>query len=307
MNSTKHTYSQSQKWSSAQENASSFLGDLAELFKLRLSFLVVFSSVLGAVIVGGLSVFTFSDFVLLFIGGLLTSGSGSAVNQVLEKDVDKLMKRTHNRPLAKDSISVPKVLLIIGLSLCVGLTLLYFLHPMAAIFSMVAWALYGFVYTPMKKMGPFAVFIGAIPGALPVLIGTVAVEGQISFLAFLLFSIQFIWQFPHFWAIAWISDTDYKKAGFRLLPNVLSSKDESVAWQCLVYATLLIPISLVFWYNGFLGYVGLAVFNIFNLAYIFYAYKLYDELSDEAAKNLMFSSFFYLPLVLLSLSFLIIL
>ncbi len=279
---------------------------LAQLFKLRLSLLVVFSSVLGAIIVGGLSVLSFFEFVLLFSGGLLTSGSGSAVNQLLEKDTDKLMARTKDRPLATDSLSVPSTLLTIGISLCLGIFALYVLSPLAALFSILAWILYGFVYTPMKKMSPFAVFIGAIPGALPVLIGSVAVEGHISFLGFILFAIQFIWQFPHFWAIAWVADSDYKKAGFKLLPNVNSTKDESVAWQCFVYSLLLVPVSLVLWYNGFLSLIGLSVVNIFNLAYIFYSWQLYSQVTDDAAKRLMFSSFLYLPFVLLSLSFLII-
>ena len=279
---------------------------LAELFKLRLSLLVVFSSVMGAIIVGGLSVLSFFEFVLLFSGGLLTSGSGSAVNQLLEKDTDKLMARTKGRPLATDTMGVSSALLIIGISLCLGLLALYLLSPLAAIISTLAWILYGFVYTPMKKMSPFAVFVGAIPGALPVLIGSVAVEGDISFLAFILFAIQFIWQFPHFWAIAWVADSDYKRAGFKLLPNVNSTKDESVAWQCFVYSLLLVPVSLVLWYNGFLSLVGLSVFNMFNVAYIFYSWQLYSHVTDDAAKKLMFSSFLYLPLVLLSLSFLII-
>ncbi len=279
---------------------------LAELFKLRLSLLVVFSSVMGAIIVGGLSVLSFFEFVLLFSGGLLTSGSGSAVNQLLEKDTDKLMARTKGRPLATDTMGVSSALLIIGISLCLGLLALYLLSPLAAIISTLAWILYGFVYTPMKKMSPFAVFVGAIPGALPVLIGSVAVEGHISFLAFILFAIQFIWQFPHFWAIAWVADSDYKRAGFKLLPNVNSTKDESVAWQCFVYSLLLVPVSLVLWYNGFLSLVGLSVFNMFNVAYIFYSWQLYSHVTDDAAKKLMFYSFLYLPLVLLSLSFLII-
>lgn len=298
--------SHSSKWNDIQQIVVSGAKVMAQLFKLRLSLLVVFSSVLGAIIVGGLSVLSFSEFLLLFIGGLLTSGSGSAVNQLLEKDTDKLMSRTKDRPLANNVLTIPTALLIIGISLCLGLLALYVLSPLAAIFSMVAWILYGFVYTPMKKMSPFAVFVGAIPGALPVLIGGVAVEGHISFLAFLLFTIQFIWQFPHFWAIAWVADSDYKKAGFKLLPNVTSTKDESVAWQCFVYSLLLVPVTMILWYNGFVSLTGLSVVNAFNIIYIFYAWKLYSRLTDGAAKKLMFSSFLYLPLVLLSLSFLIV-
>ena len=294
-------------WSDYQGKLFSAYEILADLFKLRLSSLVVFSSVLGAVIVGGIQVLTFSEFLLLSFGGLLTSGSGSAVNQLLEKDFDKLMERTKNRPLAKNKISVTNTLLVIGISLCVGLISLYVIHPLAAFLAILAWALYGFVYTPMKRISPFSVFVGAVPGALPILIGCVAVQSEITFLAVLLFSIQFIWQFPHFWAIAWIADNDYKKAGFKLLPNVTSSKDDSVAWQCFVYSLLLVPLSFVFWYNGFLSDWGLFILNIINAFYIVYAWKLYDKLSDKAAKQLMFSSFAYLPLALISLSLLIIL
>jgi len=278
---------------------------LAQLFKLRLSLLVVFSSIMGAIIVGGIQILSFADFVLLFVGGILTSGSGSAVNQLLEKDSDKLMARTMDRPLAKNQVGVPLSILIIGVSLIGGLFSLYLINESAAMLAIMAWILYGFVYTPMKKMTPFAVFVGAVPGALPVLTGSVAVQGEITLLSFLLFSVQFIWQFPHFWAIAWLADKDYKKAGFKLLPNVKGEKDESVAWQCFVYSLLLIPISGVLWYNGLIGLTGFLVLNIFNTIYAYFSWSLYCNLSDKAAKKLMFYSFFYLPAFLIFLSLLI--
>ncbi len=278
---------------------------VAQLFKLRLSLLVVFSSILGAIIVGGAQVLSFADFILLFFGGLLTSGSGSAVNQLLEKDSDKLMSRTMNRPLAKEQLGVPLAILIIGLSLIGGLFSLYLINESAAMLAIMAWILYGFVYTPMKKMSPFAVFVGAIPGALPVLIGCVAVQGEITLLSFVLFSVQFVWQFPHFWAIAWLADADYKKAGFKLLPNVKSEKDESVAWQCFVYSLLLIPISGALWFNEYIGLIGFLVLNAVNIGYAYFSWSLYCKLSDKAAKKLMFYSFFYLPVFLISLSLLI--
>lgn len=278
---------------------------VSSLFKMRLSLLVVFSSLLGAIIVGGLSSLTFVDFLLLAIGGLLVSGSASGLNQWFEKDFDKLMIRTRERPLVTGMLSTPFALILIGVSAIVGLLLLYQLHPKAAYLSALAWVLYAFVYTPMKRMSPFAVFIGAFPGALPILVGTVAVQGEITFIAFLLFSVQFIWQFPHFWAIAWLSDADYKKAGFHLLPSINSKKDASAAWQCVVYSLLLIPLTGVLLFNDYLNGFGFAIINLINLVYIFYAWRLYRTLSDQAARKLMFFSFAYLPLVLLGFSFLI--
>jgi protoheme IX farnesyltransferase len=278
---------------------------VSTLFKLRLSLLVVFSSILGAVIVGGLSSLSLVDFFMLGTGGLLVSGSASGLNQWFEKDFDKLMKRTRERPLVTGMLSTPFALIIIGLSAIAGLLLLYQVHPRAAYLSALAWVLYAFVYTPMKRLSPFAVFIGAFPGAIPILVGTVAVQGEVTFIAFLLFSVQFIWQFPHFWAIAWLSDADYKKAGFYLLPSINSKKDASAAWQCVVYSLLLIPLTGVLLFNGYLNGFGFLIINLINLVYIYYAWRLYRTLNDKAARKLMFYSFAYLPLVLFGFSFLI--
>ena len=189
-----------------------------ELSKFRLSLLVSLSSVFGFLI-SSKSVDINEVFILL-ISGYLVSSSSVINNQIFERDLDKLMERTKKRPIPTDRVSIKKSIIISFTSMIVGLSLIsYYLNIYAALLSLISLILYSFVYTPMKKIGPIAVFIGAIPGALPPLIGWVASTGQITLEAIIIFSIQFIWQFPHFWAIAWMYDDDYKKAGFKLLPN----------------------------------------------------------------------------------------
>ena len=175
---------------------------------------------------------------LLGVGGFLVTGAANALNQVLEKDYDKLMKRTANRPLAAERMTTSTAVLMAGLMCLLGTFCLSAFNAWAGLLGMLSMVLYAFVYTPMKRFSPLAVVVGAIPGALPLMIGCVAVEGYLSGLAIALFAIQFFWQFPHFFAIAWVGDEDYKRAGFNLLPNKKGLLDSSVGTVSYTHLTL---------------------------------------------------------------------
>ncbi len=269
------------------------------LVKLRLNFLVVFTSGIGYVLGSG-SEFTWANLIILSLGGFLITGAANALNQVLEKDYDKLMPRTENRPLPTGRMTVSTAVLSAGFMTLIGIFLLSAFNPLTALIGTVSLIIYAFVYTPVKRISSIAVLIGAIPGALPPVIGWVAVTGTLGQEAILLFAIQFIWQFPHFWAISWLQHDDYKKAGYHLLPSK-GGRDKSSALQCLIYALFLIPISLMAGWIGMVSWIVVAVITLTAFYYVYYAWKFYQECSMEAAKRLMFSSFFYLPIVMIAL------
>ena len=272
-----------------------------ELIKPRLSFLVAFSSGFGYLL--GTSSFNWGVFTLLFIGGFLVSGASIIINQIKEKDLDKLMTRTKTRPLPTGKLSVQEAKffgVIIGL---VGFGLLAMsTNWLTVVLSAISLILYGFVYTPLKRVGPIAVFVGAISGALPPLIGWVAATGAISIEAMIIFSLQFIWQFPHFWAIAWVADEDYKKAGFKLLPSG-GSKNLNTAFQIMIYTLFLIPMGVLPAKLGLTGINSAFVVTLMGtlfLAQTFYLMKqCYSGKTDtrKAALSIMFGSFLYLPIV----------
>ena len=225
-----------------------------ELTKFRLSALVSFSAVFGFLLASN-EADLFKIFIL-FISGYLVSASSVINNQILEKNFDKLMDRTKNRPLPMGKISSKKSILISIIFMLVGLTLMgYFLNIYAAVISFLSLLLYSFIYTPLKRVGPIAVFVGAIPGALPPLIGWVANTNSISLEAVIIFSIQFIWQFPHFWAIAWLYDDDYKKVGFKLLPSN-GKKNLNTAINIMTYTLFLIPLGLLPTIFGITGIIS---------------------------------------------------
>lgn len=278
---------------------SSKLSDYTQLVKFRLSFTVVISSVL-AFAIASKGQFLYSDLCILFLGGFLITGASNALNQVFEKDFDRLMTRTMNRPLAQNRMSVPEATLAAGLMAAIGISLLgYYFNTISAVLGAVSLILYAFVYTPLKRISPIAVFMGAIPGAMPPLIGWVAATGAFSFEAYIITSIQFLWQFPHFWAIGWLAHDDYIKAGYKLLPA--GGRSQYTALQCMVYTIFLIPVSLLVVKIGLvhwsMGFVILAA----GLAYTFMAWRLYKDCSMKSAKNLMFISIVYLPVVLLAI------
>ena len=267
-----------------------------ELMKMRLSFLVAFSSAFGYALGMGGAVERV-QLVMLFLGIWLVSGASCAINQVLEKDYDKLMKRTESRPLPTERLSHAESLwftTIIGL---IGFLVLFqYTNWLTTGLATLSMLLYCFVYTPLKRVGPIAVFVGAIPGALPPLLGWTAATGDINHAAMIIFGIQFIWQFPHFWAIAWVADEDYKKAGFKLLP-VKGEKDMNTAFQIMTYTLFLIPLGLLPTYFGLTGVNSGVIATVCGVLFLASTIKLMKDQSRKSALQIMFGSFLYLPIV----------
>ena len=277
------------------------LTDYKLLIKFRLSALVVFSSVMAFLITAPSAAFSWTAVLALIVGGMLVTGAANALNQVLERDYDKLMTRTANRPLPTGRMTVSEAVIAAGLMSMVGIIVLSLFNPLTGLLGMLSLILYSFIYTPMKRVSPIAVVIGAIPGALPTMIGCVAFGGQMTSLAIVLFGIQFLWQFPHFYAIAWLSFEDYTKAGFHLLPSKRGVKDENAGRQSFYYALLLLPVSLTPYMMGISG-IGSAIFvAVIGLLYIYFSWDFFKKCTRKTALKLMFSSFFYLPLVLIAL------
>lgn len=267
-----------------------------ELLKPRLSFLVAFSSGFGYVLALNSSVNFLTLFGICF-GGFLISGAAVIINQIKEKEFDALMKRTKNRPLPTAKVSDKEAYAFGGLVLMVGVFLLYLTaNPLAILLSLISLVLYSYIYTPLKRVGPIAVFVGAFPGALPPLIGWVAATGVIGVEALVIFGIQFVWQFPHFWAIAWVADEDYKKAGFKLLPSG-GKKDFGTAINIMIYTLFLLPLGLLPAYFGITGINSGVVATICGCGFLAQTFSLMRDHSDKAALKIMFGSFLYLPIV----------
>ncbi len=268
-----------------------------ELVKFRLTTIVTFSAVFGFILGDSGTSFSWNSFFGLLLGGFLISGASCAANEIWEKDVDKLMKRTKNRPLPTESISLTEAYWFAFILAVAGLWLLWtFTNPLTTGLALVSMILYAFVYTPLKKVGPIAVFVGAIPGALPPLLGWTAATGVISHEALIIFGIQFIWQFPHFWAIAWVSDEDYKNAGFKLLPNG-GKKDLNTAIQIMIYTLFLLPLGLLPTYFGLTGLNSGIVATICGALFLAQTFSLMKDGSKKSALRIMFGSFLYLPIV----------
>ena len=269
-----------------------------ELIKFRLSFLVTFSSVVGFLLSSNYINY-FSLFILI-ISGFFITGSSIINNQIIEKDSDKLMNRTKNRPLPTNKISSRNALFIsLALSITGLILMVLFLNKLTATLSFLSLFIYTFLYTPLKKVGPIAVFVGAIPGALPPLIGWAASTNDISLEALIIFSIQFIWQFPHFWAIAWVSDDDYKRAGFKLLPNN-GKKNFSNAVNIMTYTMFLIPLGLLPTIFGITGLTSGVVAVVCAILFLIQTLRLIKDYSKASALRIMFGSFIYLPVVQLT-------
>ncbi|WP_186757489.1 MULTISPECIES: heme o synthase [Echinicola] len=268
-----------------------------ELIKFRLSALVTFSAVFGFILGDSGVMFSWGKFFALMVGGFLISGASGAANEILERDYDKLMKRTQNRPLPLNIISLNEaywftvIVALIGIS-----TLWFFTNPITTGLGILSMILYVFVYTPLKRVGPIAVFVGAIPGAMPPLLGWTAATGAITYEALIIFGIQFIWQFPHFWAIAWVSDEDYKKAGFKLLPSG-GRKDLNTAIQIMIYTLFLLPLGLLPSYFGLTGLNSGIVATICGVLFLAQTFSLMRDCSRKSALKIMFGSFLYLPIV----------
>jgi len=268
-----------------------------ELMKFRLSAVVTFSAVFGFILGDSATSFSWSSFFGLLVGGFLVSGASCAANEIWERDLDKMMKRTKSRPLPMDAISLTEAYWFTFIVAILGVSLLWvFTNPLTTWLGILSMVLYAFVYTPLKRVGPIAVFVGAIPGALPPLLGWTAATGAISHEALIIFGIQFIWQFPHFWAIAWVSDEDYKLAGFKLLPNG-GKKDMNTAIQIMIYTLFLLPLGLLPTYFGLTGLNSGIVATICGVLFLAQTFSLMKDGSRKSALRIMFGSFLYLPLV----------
>lgn len=278
------------------------IADYKMLVKFGLNIVVVVSAIAAylTTITGSVD---WSKVLTLGVAGFLITGAANALNEVLEKDYDKIMNRTSNRPLAAGRMTTSEAVLAAGLMSLAGLSLLALFNPLTVFLGSLSLISYAFIYTPLKRVSPIAVLVGAVPGALPVLIGSVAVSGHLTTLSIALFAIQFLWQFPHFWAIAWVADEDYKRAGFNLLPSKSGRLDESVGWNAFVYTAFLIPVGCGPYALGYTGVCSAIVLVLLGVVFAFYAFILYKNCSREAARNLMFSSFFYLPIAQFAMVF----
>lgn len=275
------------------------LVDYHQLVKTRLTLSVVISAVLGF----WLGAANDTSFVLMWplaIGGFMVVGASNGLNQVIEKDFDKLMMRTNNRPVASRRMGVLEATLF---SLIIGaggiLILGHYLNFLSGVLGLIALLSYAFVYTPLKRYTSFAVFVGAIPGAIPPLIGWVAASGSIGLGGIVLFMIQFFWQFPHFWSIAWLLDEDYQRAGYRLLPS-RSGKNKTSALFTIWYSFILIPLGAVPYFIGISGMISLVIALLSGVILTWFAWKLYYTCDNREAKRLMFISILYNTLVLLA-------
>jgi len=269
---------------------------LLELMKFRLSFLVAFSCGFGYIL-GSQGNLSWTLLLIICLGGFFVSGASITINQIIEKDLDKLMERTRNRPLPTGRVSVREAAWFAFITACVGLGILFiYTNLLTTLLSFLSMILYSFVYTPLKRVGPVAVFVGAIPGALPPLLGWTAATGQISYEALIIFGIQFIWQFPHFWAIAWVADEDYKRAGFKLLPSG-GKKDLNTAIQIMIYTLFLIPLGLLPAKFGITGIDSAIVVTVCGILFLSQTFSLMRHGNRASALRIMFGSFLYLPIV----------
>ena len=270
-------------------------GAYVKLLKMRLTLLVSFSAAFGYLLTG--HSWYSSQFVLFMIGGFLVIAASNIINQIWEKDTDALMSRTHQRPLVTGVVSVNEAIIFTLLLAAAGLGIFVFWFSLnAAFLSLVSLLLYAFAYTPLKTKSPIAVFVGAIPGALPPMIGWVAATGHYGWEPGILFAIQFFWQFPHFWAIAWVLDEDYKKAGIKLLPSA-GGRDMKTAFNIMIYTLLLIPLGFMPYIMGMTGINSALVAMVAGILFLAQTFYLMREGSNKAAKLIMFGSFLYLPVV----------
>jgi protoheme IX farnesyltransferase len=296
--------------------------DYFQLIKFTLSFTVVFSCVICYLLAPNIVGYDWYMILILFVAGMLITGSANAINQAVEKDTDAMMKRTAKRPVASGRMSQQEAYTFAAIAGVVGVFMMGWFFKIednafnwnAAWLSALSLFLYAFIYTPLKKINSIAVLVGAFPGALPCLIGWVAATGMIdpsgtmmvngkSFSnigGWILFAIQFLWQFPHFWAIAWVAHGDYSKAGFKLLPAE-KGPTRFTAVQGIMYSVLMIPVGILPYYFGMAGQLSMWILVASNLFMVVQSIRLYNEMNATAARRVMFSSYIYLPIVLLAL------
>ena len=267
------------------------------LIKHRLSFSVVFSSVCSYLI--AFDVFSLTTFLLLIIGGFFVVGSSNGFNQIIERRRDALMIRTSSRPLPSGAMSVNQALIICSFLSLLGLTMLYVINFRTAIFGLISMIIYLALYTPLKPVTPLSVFFGAIPGAIPFMLGWVAVTDRFSIETGILFMIQFFWQFPHFWAIGWVSHDDYKNAGFKMLPS--GKRDNATAFQIVFYTIWMIIVSTLPYFS-FTGKLSIGIYSLILILVsgslmLYQALKLMRYKYKQNAIRLMYASIFYLSFI----------
>lgn len=273
------------------------LRGIAVLFKLRLASLVVFSAALGYLFGIPAGSFSWAGLLGLCVAGTLLTGASNAFNQVLEVREDGLMKRTADRPLVRGVLTSSEAILVAFVAAGMATLMLWLqFGPLTSILGFISLFMYVALYTPLKKLSSWAVFVGAFPGAFPPMLGYVAATGQFDLGAGLLFAMQFMWQFPHFWAIAWVLDEDYSKAGFRLLPGG-RTPDRAASATILLYSLFVIPVGMLPWVFGFVGPIAMAVAVLGGLIMVVPAVRLFLSQDKKDARKLMFASFIYLPLV----------
>ncbi|MDP3360436.1 MAG: heme o synthase [Lutibacter sp.] len=278
-------------------NFSAAFSDFKQLTKVGLSLSVVFSSLAGYLL--AVEEIKVSILILLAIGGYLMVGASNAFNQIIEKDTDALMKRTMNRPLPTGRMHVSMAMVIAVSFTILGLAILYSINPKSALFGAISIFLYTSVYTPLKSITPLAVFVGAIPGAIPFMLGWVAATDDFSIEPGMLFLIQFFWQFPHFWAIAWLQYDEYKKAGFNLMP--MGQKNKKAVVQIIIYTACLIIVSVIpvlkLTGNFYIYPITAIIVALLGGVMLFYAVKLYKNQTNKEARQLMLSSVLYITLI----------
>lgn len=280
------------------------LKDYVQLIKFTLSFMVVFSSVIAYMLAPSVVDYDFGSILLLLTGGMLVTGSANAINQITEKDTDALMQRTGKRPIAAGRMSVTEATIFAVVAGLTGSLILgWFFSWQAAALGLLSLFIYGFIYTPLKKVNSTAVLVGAIPGALPCLIGWAAAfngEGFTWTGGWILFAMQFLWQFPHFWAIAWVAHGDYSKAGFKLLPSQ-QGPTKFTAVQTIIYSLLMVPVGILPYVYHMSGMVSMWIILVANLFMVAQCVRLYLAMDVKSARRVMFSSYLYLPVILLAM------
>ncbi|RXP64593.1 protoheme IX farnesyltransferase [Lutibacter sp. HS1-25] len=278
-------------------NFSIVFDDFKQLTKVGLSLSVVFSSLAGYLL--AVDQVNYVVLVMLAIGGYLMVGASNAFNQIIEKDTDALMKRTMNRPLPTGRMHVSMALVIAISFTILGLAILYSINPKSALFGAISIFLYTSVYTPLKAITPLSVFVGAIPGAIPFMLGWVAATNDFGIEPGTLFLIQFFWQFPHFWAIAWLQFDEYKKAGFNLMP--MGQKNKRAVVQIIIYTCCLIIVSIIPVFkltgNFYIYPITAIILVALGSVMLYYAVKLYKFQTNKEARQLMLSSVLYITLI----------
>ena len=274
--------------------------DYFQLIKFTLSFTVVFSCVICYLLAPGIT-YNLKMVLLLFVAGMLVTGSANAINQAVEKDTDAMMKRTGKRPVAAGRMSQQEAYIFAFISGLLGVLMMWqFFNLTSAFLSAFSLFLYAFIYTPLKKVNSIAVLVGAFPGALPCLIGWVAGTGEFNAGGWILFGVQFLWQFPHFWAIAWVAHKDYSTAGFKLLPAD-KGPTKFTALQSVMYSMIMVPFGMLPYYFNISGSISLYIVLGCNIIMVIQCIRLYISMDVGAARRVMFSSYIYLPIVFLAL------